>query len=83
MSLRPAALLLLALFARGEEPPPAAGDEGASPLTAPTLLAAAPERFVARRDTIDDLAVPKAISRASAARDWHTRRKCRAACPWP
>ncbi|WAS98088.1 hypothetical protein [Nannocystis punicea] len=59
MSHRPAVLvvLLLALPACGDDSPPATGEEGACPLTAPTLLAAAPESFVARRDTYYDLAV--------------------------
>lgn len=60
MSFRPgfSVSAALALFvACGEHTPPATGEDGACPLTAPTLLAAAPELFVPQRDTFYDLQV--------------------------
>lgn len=57
MLQRPALILpLLALLgACGDDPLPPTGNEGACPITAPTLLAAAPEYFEPQRETYYDL----------------------------
>lgn len=48
-------VVLAALTACGDDATPPSGAEGACPLTAPTLLAAAPEFFDPQRDTYYDL----------------------------